>query len=78
MLSSKTFQGNYDRSTAVTRLLYEAVQARFIRVYPKTQYGGTCLRLELYGVTKQGKGLSIRSWLVLYLLYTESVPYIAR
>ena len=48
------FHGNYDRSTVVKRLMYEGIQARYIAIFPKTHHGGVCLRLELYGLTKQG------------------------
>ena len=54
VFKSQTFHGNYDRSTVVKRFLYEGVQGRYIRVSPKTHHGGVCLRLELYGLTKQG------------------------
>ena len=51
----KTFQGNYDRSTVVKRFFFEKVEARYIRILPKLHYNRICIRLELYGVTKQGR-----------------------
>ena len=53
-LHSQTFDGNYDRSTVVTRILYEGIQAQFIRIYPTAHYDGSCMRLEIYGLSREG------------------------
>ena len=46
---SQAFSGNKDRNTLVEHLLVTAFNARFIRFHPKTYYGYTCLRAEVYG-----------------------------
>lgn len=44
-----TFYGNVDKDTPVLSELPEPVVARFIRIYPITWNGSSCLRLEVLG-----------------------------
>lgn len=45
----QTFYGNVDKDTPVLSELPEPVVARFIRIYPITWNGSSCLRLEVLG-----------------------------
>ena len=62
----QTFSGNKDRNTLVEHLLVTAFNARFIRFHPKTYYGYTCLRAEVYGC-RNGTLISL-VWFKLKLL----------
>jgi len=42
------FQGNSDLETIVQNFLAEAVQARYIRLYPITFSTWPCLRMEVF------------------------------
>ncbi|KAK3733559.1 hypothetical protein QZH41_004256 [Actinostola sp. cb2023] len=45
----KVLDGNRDRNTVVKRDLVPPINARYVRVYPKTWYEEASLRMELYG-----------------------------
>ena len=45
----QVLQGNKDRNTVVLHLLAEPINARYIRLHPKTYHGYTSLRMELLG-----------------------------
>ena len=62
----QTFSGSKDRNTLVEHLLATALNARFIRFHPKTYYGQTCLRAEVYGC-RNGMLISL-VWFKLLLL----------
>ncbi|XP_022796963.1 uncharacterized protein LOC111335346 [Stylophora pistillata] len=47
--SPKRFVGNRDQETVVYHKLSTPIQARFIRIRPKSWYGWISLRMELYG-----------------------------
>jgi len=52
----KVLDGNRDRNTVVKHELVPPINARYVRVYPKTWYKEASLRMELYGC-KSGKTL---------------------
>ena len=45
----QVLQGNKDRNTVVLHVLAEPINARYIRLHPKTYHGYTSLRMELLG-----------------------------
>ncbi|KAK3738383.1 hypothetical protein QZH41_017222 [Actinostola sp. cb2023] len=50
---TKTFYGNYDRSTMARHVLYHCPITRNIRIEPITYQGIPCLRTEIYGYQLQ-------------------------
>ena len=67
----QVFAGNTDRNTVITHSLKPHIEARYIRIHPKTHnHNGRCLRAELYGCRK-GKyakislnTVSLRQWVI--------------
>ena len=45
------FQGNADRNSVITQILFEGLVTRYVRVIPKNWRGLSCLRVELYGAS---------------------------
>ncbi|XP_022807816.1 uncharacterized protein LOC111344820 [Stylophora pistillata] len=56
----KTFQGNSDRDSEVKHVLYESLEARYIRIFPKAYHGARCIRVELFGVKRKPVNFALR------------------
>ena len=49
----QTFQGNSDRVSEVKHVLYESVEAHYLRILPGAYHGAVCMRIEVFGVKRK-------------------------
>ena len=49
----QTFQGNSDRASEVKHVLYESVEAHYLRILPGAYHGAVCMRIEVFGVKRK-------------------------
>ena len=55
-IAFQTFSANTERHELKINILERPISARFVRIQPRGHYGGTCLRLELYGCKRTSAG----------------------
>ena len=48
-IHSQVYDANSDRNSVVVNKLIQAIEARFIRIYPESWHGHMSTRMELYG-----------------------------